>query len=776
MATDPNAAIYDAIRQADAAGDSASVARLAGYLKQSQASPVDDTAAPVDAAPTPPAAPDYLPKLQSLIQSGATRPQIEEFARSNGVDPSKLTGLDEAITYAAQNPGKQISVAFQGTPTQPQTDPAAPAVDAPAPRDVDDDALHAAARGAADSLTLGLAPRIAAGWAALNHATGGLTGTDSGLSGYDDNLELQRERVASDEEHHHAARLTGQLLGGIALPAGMEGVAFKAGKAALVEGATMAEARAIAAQAATKRAAAVGAGYGGAYGFNSNYGTAGERLAGAGIGAAEGALGGVAFGKAGEYLAPKLDASRVAARALPLSDGQAVAAAAGRQGIDLLPADVGGPTTRRLTSAAAQAPLSAAPVINAAGKTVEQAQGVRDRVASSVGNALNPEAAGGQAISGARSFIARTSARGNDLYRQAEAASNGVRITPTNALANLDGHIQNLSETPGGSVALNTLQGLRDSLSKGDFTVQGIRNLRTSLRDEFTSNGLRGSDVERRVNQVVDAANDDVVSGLKDAGRPEAARAYATADRYWRSRLDTIDNTIAPIIGKNADASGEQVVQRLQSAMRGNNARFVGFVKSLPPQEAGDVRASLISRLGNATKGAQNDTGNAFSLQTFLSNWNDIGETAKTHLFGPEGRAALNDLAKVANGTRQAQGYANRSNTAGGILGNVGAILGLGSVAPHAAIGSAAAQLIGGRLLASPRFARWLARSNQTSLSPASYVDRLGRIARAEPAIANDVLNLQQRLTDALSQSPARAAANEGDSKGNGVQRNNLER
>lgn len=639
----------------------------------------------------------------------------------------------------------------------------------------DDGSVGAAARGAADSITLGLAPRLMAIGDVINNATGGLTGATTEADGYDQNLELERNRLNLDQEHHQAARLVGQLIGGLALPSGLEGVAYNAGKTALREGATLAEARAIAATAATRRAAQVGAGYGGAYGFDSNYGSAGERLAGAGIGAAEGALGGLAFGKAGEAIAPRMDVSRVAARALPVPEGQQVAEAAGRQGIDLLPADVGGPTTRRLTAAAAQAPLSASPVINAAGRTVEQAQGVRDRVAQSVGSVLNPEAAGETAASGARSFIARTSARGNELYRTAEAAANGVRVTPTNALANLDQHISDLSETPGGSVALNTLQGLRDSLAQGDFTVQGIRNLRTALRDEFTSNGLRGSDVERRVNQVVDAANDDVVQGLRDAGRPEAARAYATADRYWRNRLNTIDNTIAPIIGKDGNASGEQVVQRLQAAMRGNNARFIGFVKALPPQEAGDVRASLISRLGTATKGNQNDEGTAFSLQTFLSNWNDIGESAKNHLFGPEGRAALNDLAKVANGTRQAQGYANRSNTAGGILGNIGAILGLGSVAPHAAAGSAAAQLIGGRLLASPRFARWLARSNQTSLSPTSYVERLSRIARAEPAIANDVLNLQSRLTDALSQAPARAAANEPGNEPSRVQRNDLE-
>jgi hypothetical protein len=606
----------------------------------------------------------------------------------------------------------------------------------------------AAARGTMDTISFGGANRLFAGLEGIDSALHGESFTDT----YDSRLKQFQDVMHADEAGHPVARITGQLLGGLVIPAGLEGVGLRAGTSALRMGATMREARAAAAVAVRNRMALMGGAGGATHGYLSSddLGSA-DAAENAAVEGLAGAAGGVALGQAGAALEPGRDAARVARRALPLSDAQRAIAAADRQDIDLIPEDVGGPLVRRLSSAAVQAPLSASPIIRASQRMLGQAETARDRIAESVGQVLNPEAAGEAAIRGARSFIARTSQRGNMLYRAAETGGEGVRIAPTQALGVLNRNIRELAQTPGGSAALDQLQGLHDALSQGTFTVQGIRNMRTALRDQFTQAGLRGSDVERRVNQVVDAANNDVTAGLRSAGRPEAARAYELADRYWRNRLRTIDENLEPIIGKSGDASGEQVVQRLQAAMKGNNARFAGFINALPADEQSTVRGSLIGQMGRATAGTQNAGGDAFSLSTFLTNWTNIGEGAKRRLFGPEARASLNDLAIVADHARQAQGYANRSNTAGGLWGNIGALFGLGAISPNAAATSAIAQLVGGRLLASPRFARWLARAPRTSLGSAAYLDRLTRIARAEPAIANDVLQLQSRLSEVMA-------------------------
>jgi hypothetical protein len=584
-----------------------------------------------------------------------------------------------------------------------------------------------------------------------------------------ENLSNSRAIRDYDEENNFWPRLGGEIVGGSAVgggvPSRLKEVAQVAARQAIRMGATREAALAAARRAVAIRAAQEGAGFGAVSGFWEADGGALDRTLGAAGGGAAGAVTGGVLGNLGNRFAQR-GMNRVEQAAPPAEELMGAL-----DNLEMTPfaPDVGGATTRRIAAAAVQTPFGAAPIVKAAQRVTDEGQAVRDRVASRIGQVLNPEAGGETGIAGAKEFIARTSTQGNGLYKAAEAAAGDARIVPTKALANLDAHIAELSETPLGAGGLAHLQALRGELAKGDFTVRGIRNMRTALRDEFESAGLRGSDIERRARQVVDAANEDVIDGLRAAGRGEAADRYAKADEFWRKRLETIDNVLEPIIGKGASKSGEEVVGSLQRSMKGNNRRFVEFLDALPEAERNDVRATLISRLGRSTKGNQNDEGSAFSLQTFLSNWDEIGESAKRALFGAESRAAMNDLAKVASASRQAQSYANKSNTGGavgGLLTGVAAIPSMLAIVP--------AQYLTGRLIASPRFARWLARAPRTNLSPPAYIDRLSRIARAEPAIAGDILSLQRHLSNAFSQSPARLAADEGrDESGRVIGQNN---
>lgn len=630
------------------------------------------------------------------------------------------------------------------------------------PTDLEPGAAQAGGRGVADDIP------------GIKHLTALTRTLDSKLGlahptnrNFGDELAYQEDlghgAQQNDEENHPWTRIAGQLLGGLAVPTGLEGVGLRVGTDVLRTGGTMAEARAAIKVAVRNRMAAVSGTYGALHGAGEAD-TPGGAVTGA---LTEGALGGVTGGVMGQIAPESVGAAGRAAPAL--TDAQQVAQAAGRQGIDVLPADVGGPVTRRATSAVTQTIAGGQPIIAASERMVGQAQEARDRVAATIGNALRPEAAGQAGIRGAQSFIARTAQRARQLYGTAEAEANGAHITPTSGLAVLDRNIAELSETPGGAAGLGRLQALREALAQGDVSVRGLRNMRTALRDDFAENGLRGSDIERRVNQVIDATTQDIQTGLTAQGRGEAARLYRVADRYYRQRVDTIDNVLDPLI---SGKSGEQVVKTLKADLQGNNARAARFLRALPPEEQATTRASIIGGLGHATKGAQNADGDAFSLQTFLSNWNEIGDTAKAAYFGPEARAALNDLALVAQGSRAAQGYANRSNT-GGALGNL-LTLGTGVAGIPTFAATVGTQYGLGRLLASPRFARWLARAPRTQLAAPAYLDRLSRIARAEPAIANEVLQLQQRLESAFTSSsvPTRLAAQEPSDESNGGQGN----
>lgn len=629
---------------------------------------------------------------------------------------------------------------------------------------VADGSAAAGARGLADTITFGTADELGS---AAHAAMDALSSDQSFGDAYDQHIKQIRDVMGADEAEHPTARLAGQLLGGFAnIPVGLESVGLKAGTEALRAGADIREARAIAAQAITRRMAAAGAAQGAAYGAGSGTDT-GERLLGAVEGGVMGAGTGFGLGKIGEAAAPRLAARAAAARALPLTDAEKALAAADRANVVPFAADIGGPGIKRMVAGNIQTPFGSGPLTEAANATVDSAKAERSRIAAAIGSALDPEAAGENIRTGVQKAIDSTRTEAKSFYSPAEKATAGVTLDTPTALAKLDEHITELDENPAGEMALSTLQALRDRLAKGGITVRGLRGMRTSLRDQFIKEGLRGSDVERRVNQVVDAAADDINTGLSRKGLTDAASNFRQGDTLWKKRVDLIDNVFTPLVGtREKPKSGEAIVKSLTADLQGNNARAARLLRSLPEEEANNARASIIAALGHPLPGAQDATGGGFLLPKFLTDWNKIGPSAKKAYFGEEARAALNDLATVAGNTKEAMKYAGHSNSGGIISANLtSGGLGASVVAlltGHPLVAAASAfpalnQAVTSRVLASPRFVRWLARAPKSQLSNEAYLDRLTRIVRAEPAIANDLLGLQSRLSEAMH--PERVAA-----------------
>jgi len=489
--------------------------------------------------------------------------------------------------------------------------------------------------------------------------------------------------------------------------------------------------------------AKLGLGYGVVSGFEQGNGTVQDRLKDA---AESGVIGMVAAPAVGAVVKAPGAVKRLF-EARPLNE---VGAAAERQGLDLLPADVGGPVTRGLTAATVQTPLGAPSIIHGAQRLNDQAAGVVDRVANDMGAPLDAEGAGQAAVEGANKYIKLSSKLGGRMYDAAAAKAGDTSVDPVGARAVLDDQIARLEAVPGGGAGLAEAKALRASL-EGKFSVQGVRDMRTEM---FVAPELRGGPVEARQKGVVTAAAQDVVNSLRAAGKGDAADAFQAADKNWQQRLQTIDGIIQPIIGRKGEKSGEQVILALNAASKSNNARLAGFVRNLPDEEQGVVRASLLSPLGK-------DKDGNFALSRFATDWKAIGDTAKSALFAPEARAALNDLATVGDGAKAAQKYSNHSNTARGVIaertfGSVatGATVGLGL----ATLGKALAVQGGaGLLLSSPRFARWLARAPATKVPIPQYVARLSKIAAAEPAVANVVHQFQARLSEAMTSTPLAA-------------------
>jgi len=226
-----------------------------------------------------------------------------------------------------------------------------------------------------------------------------------------------------------------------------------------------------------------------------------------------------------------------------------------------------------------------------------------------------------------------------------------------------------------------------------------------------------------------------------------------------------------------AKRSAEQVVADLEAMVRntGDSAGFRQRMAALSPEEANSVRSLLIHRMGQTKVDAvrAGDGGEVFSISHFLGSWEKMTPQAKAALFGDaEMRSNMNDLATLAKRVQGSEALRGHSNT--GAINSLNATTGgLGAAVaalltghPIVAAGFAAPavyQRLSAEALTSKRLLNWLARAPKKP-NPAAqrtHIARLSAIARAEPAIAADILSLQQRLTDAFGSAPARLAADE---------------
>jgi hypothetical protein len=786
MATDPNQQIYDAIRKADTAGDAAAVAKLAGYLKQQQdPAPITDPGTTMGFAEDAPdqASRQLTPEdtttfYKMLRGDGMPRASAEDLRKFVGSKGLVLSNADQIIEQRDKG---------QGVVGQ---------IDYPLPKvENTDGGSGALARGALDTLTFGALPKIGAVVAGAESA---IKGGDFG-DAYHSTLDQNNGAVAADEADHPIYRIAGQLIAGLAIPAGTEGVAYQAGKAALREGATLQEARAIGAAAVRNRLAVTGGGYGAAHGALSA-----DDLPDAAKGAltegALGATGGLALGAAGQVLDPAIQASRVAARGAPVSANEAYDLAARRVGnfteqgpVQYLASDRPDALPSQWATSLTNLTLGGIPLTEAANKVVQSARDARDAIASKIGNfrttdggAADTVYAGQRLQRGAQAFLNQSEKRAGDLYEAIPIAGDrpAVLTNTRSALSDLTkGFTSNeaLSRLWADNPRLKaTLEALTPDTSPifkpGMAPGGGAETGRTQIGTAFENGQLSWQDLKRFrsiVGQIIgkpslesDGAQIDalrkVYAGLSEDMRstasgagPGALKAFERANTYFNAKQNRISETLAPMFGKNLDASPEDAYRALIGWSKNQGGDFAAVaraIRSLPEDDANTVSATILNSLGKVSKGRQDQTGSVFSPSDFVTHWNELSDRAKSALFQGDARRAIDDLVTVASGMKQgAQKFANTSKTgiAIGATGTISSSIAHPITAPFMILG----QIGAGYLLGKPAFARWLTSyiKKPNAAAALNQIQKLGKLASTEPQIADDVLRVQQRLAEVFA-------------------------
>lgn len=370
-------------------------------------------------------------------------------------------------------------------------------------------------------------------------------------------------------------------------------------------------------------------------------------------------------------------------------------------------------------------------------------------------------------VQGAGGFIEQRRQVANQLYNDVDRympAATAVPLTNTQAsLAKLTGLTPGAEST---TAMLNNpkLTQIKNALGEDLLAAQAttgqqaipyeaVKELRTRVGAMLQGSELIADVPKAELKQLYGALSRDLEAAAAAAG-PEAKRAVDRANNYWKAlqgRVDVLDAAI------NKNGGPEKVFNALWSGAKDGDTTLRAVMQSLPKEGQRDLTAAFVRRLGRANPGAQTADGDAFSSQTFLTNWNRLSPEAKRTLFdrhGPMFSANMDRIAKVASNLREGSStFANPSGTAAAgaqIAGITSFVTSLATGNPGLAAGIAATaggSNLWARAMTNPRFVAWLAEQTKTPVGaiPAQMTVLRGIAERQkEPELA-EVADLIER-------------------------------
>lgn len=250
----------------------------------------------------------------------------------------------------------------------------------------------------------------------------------------------------------------------------------------------------------------------------------------------------------------------------------------------------------------------------------------------------------------------------------------------------------------------------------GTLPYEAIKSLRSRIGENLSGVSILNDVPRAEYKRLYAALSEDMRQAAQKAG-PDALRAFNRANNYSKSLHGRADKIQSFINRQEPEAI-------FQSAMQGakvGGTRLNALMKSLPKEDQKAVVSAFIERMGRASSAQQNEAGEIFSTNTFLTNWNNLSDPAKKQLFGRFGSdftGNMDRIAQTAAMIRQGSNVlSNPSGTAGAVVtpATVGSIAGSFAAGKYGfaagMLGLLAVSHIGAKLFTNPRYVEWLARN-----------------------------------------------------------------
>ena len=296
-------------------------------------------------------------------------------------------------------------------------------------------------------------------------------------------------------------------------------------------------------------------------------------------------------------------------------------------------------------------------------------QDVAGDIVSRVGQPTNNVGAGEALQRGADVFVQGTSKTADKLFsRVDDLIPETTRIAAPETAAALRDTLRGFEGTPeiASRLGLNAFSKLADELESGGLTWKAARQLRSDIGQSLKSQkGPLANMDEARLKLAYGKLSEDLSAAAEAAG---AGQAWSRANQYYKARMTRVDDVLKQTLKADTPEKAFDNFMALtkKDSGRGSLAKLQGIKKSLPADDWSDVAATALNKLGEATAGRQSAAGDAFSPDTFLTNWNKMSPEAKVILSDGMDKGVkteLDALARVIERFKAAGGEKNFSNT-----------------------------------------------------------------------------------------------------------------
>lgn len=391
-----------------------------------------------------------------------------------------------------------------------------------------------------------------------------------------------------------------------------------------------------------------------------------------------------------------------------------------------------------------------------ADKTLSDIQNLVNNAGASSGT--TPQEVGETLIQGGKNYIQKFKDVSQKLYNQVDKyipPESQVNISTTrDALQNLTVPVpgaENLSATLT-NPRINSIKSalekdltpifdpINGTTGKNTIPYSTLSDVRSQVGRMLNSSELLTDIPRGELKQLYGALSNDMQNAASTVS-PKALNAFNRANNFYREGSTKIDETLQNVITK---ANPEKVYQAATEGTALGGTKISNIMSILKPAEQDIVRGTVLKRLGQATPGMQNAEGNAFSVTTYLTNWNKLSSEAKNALFGSSGQSTRNSLDTVARMADRIKGvsrFSNTSNTASQFA--AGALFFSALQHPIMAGGAVSSTFGAAKLITNNDFLQWLSKSaSARQVTPqmlASNIRNLKGVAARNPDIAPDI-------------------------------------